>query len=343
MFSNQDHSANVILGLRPRVGALALAVCLSFWASGCTSSLNKHATALSAATAPVVDQATAAYRNAEAAYELGSDYQAISDFDAPQPAYNPRTVTVLLTDKQIQARLAVLAAFQVYVKDLVAITGGTDSPELEAASKSVGDNVGSIANTLGPSIEGVLGITAATESTTQTTVAVTAGTTTTSSTTSSATPVPLISSDVQKGMGAAVDALGQFLVYRTIEKELPQKIIQMDPSVEELCKLLSDDANILQGLEHRTYDRIINQQTLFLRASADKLDPGVRRAEIMKLPQFARQQRAADEKLANLQSAILKLSLTHHALAAAAQGNNPESLKEKLGDLETAGESLSTF
>jgi hypothetical protein len=63
----------------------------------------------------------------------------------------------------------------------------------------------------------------------------------------------------------------------------------------------------------------------------------------MKLPQLARQQRTADDQLTNLQAAIVKLALTHHALAAAAQGNNPESLTQKIGDLETAGESLGKF
>jgi hypothetical protein len=341
MFSSKDRKATARSGAR--AGAVALAVCLSISATGCMSPLNKHAIALSAATAPVVDQATAAYRDAETAYELGSDYNAITEFDAAQPVYNPRTVKVLLTDKQIQARMAVLAAFQVYVKDLVTITNGTDSPALDAASKSIGDNASSIANTLQPSIDSVLGLTLTTASTTQTTVSTTAGTTTTSSTTSTPNPVPLVSSDVQTGISVGLDALGQFLVYRTIQKNLPQKIIQMDPTVEQLCKLLANDASILQGFEHRTYDQIINQQTLFLREDAGKLDPGIRRAEIMKLPELARQQSAADERLASLQAAILKLALTHHALAAAAQGNNPESLLQKLGDLETAGESLSKF
>jgi hypothetical protein len=343
MFDHVDHSPTVIPAKRPFWGATVLAICLSLAATGCTSSLNKHATALSVATAPVVDQATAAYHNAETAYELGSDYNAIIEFDATQPVYNPRTVKVLLTDQQIQDRLTVLSAFQLYVKDLVAITNGTDSPALDQASRSLGGNLSALGNTLAPSIQGVLGITPATESTTQTTVSTTAGTTTTSSTTSSSTPVPLVSQGTQNILSTGLDALGQFLVNRTIEKDLPQKLETMDPVVEKLCNLLANDADILQGEEHRIYDRIINQQTLFLRANKDKLDPGVRNTEIMQLPKLARQQQTADENLNTLKASVLKLYLTHHAFAAAAQGNNPESLKDKLGDLEAAGSSLGKF
>jgi hypothetical protein len=332
------------LKVRLRGSVAALALCLSVAASGCVeSTLPKHVTALANATAPVVDQTTAAYHNAETAYEQGSDFDAITEFDASQPVYNPRTVKVLLSEKDIQDRLAVLAALQLYVKDLAAITKGDDSPALDTASASIGSNLSSIGNTLAPSIDSVLGITPATESTTQTTVTTTAGTTTTSSTTSASNPAPLVSSGVQNGISVALDALGQFLVSRTINKELPQKVEAMDPNVEQLCKLLSSEVGILQGLEHRTYDTIINQETLFLRANKDKIDPDLRRAEIMKLPQLARQQRTADDQLTNLQAAIVKLALTHHALAAAAQGNNPESLTQKIGDLETAGESLGKF
>lgn len=343
MFSREHYRRLPVPGVRPRRLAIALALCLSLAATGCISSLNKHATALSAATAPVVEQVTAAYQDAEAAYELSSDYDAITEFDVAQPAYNPRTEKVLLSDKDIQDRMAVLQAFQLYVKDLVAITKGTDSPELDAASASIGSNLSSIGNTLGPSIEGVLGITPVSDSTTQTTVSTTAGTTTTTSTTSAPTPAPLISSGVQNGISVGLDALGQFLVNRTIEKDLPQKIEAMDPNVEQLCKLLASDVSTLQDMEHRGYDKIINQQTLYLRENANKIDPDLRRNEIMKLPELARRQRTADEKLTALQAAILKLALTHHAFAAAAQGNNPESLKDKIGDLAAAGESLGKF
>lgn len=344
MLSRDDLGRAVSGNVCVRTGAAALAACLCLTATGCvTSQISKQATPLANATAPVVDQTALAYRNAEAAYELSQDYAATTQFDAAEPVYNPRTIHVLLTEDQIQARVKVLAAFQLYVKSVIAISAGTDSPALDDASKSLGGDIAGLGNTLEPSIDSILKITPETESTTQTIVSTTAGTTTTSSTTSSSTPVPLVSSGVQNGISTALDALGQFLVYRTIQKDLPGKIETMDPAVEQLCKTLANDVTILQGEEHRDYDRVINQQTLFLRENKDKMDPGVRQQAIMLLPALARRQHATDESLNTLQANLLKLYLTHHALAAAAQGNNPESLKDKLGDLQAAGASLGKF
>jgi hypothetical protein len=152
------------------------------------------------------------------------------------------------------------------------------------------------------------------------------------------TLTPFISTDAQKGVTLAIDALGQFLVYRTIQKDLPPKIVAMDPNVKTLCELLASDVSILREQEKLDSNDVIDKQTDFVRDG--KLDPEARRNEFMKLPDMARRQQANDQMLQNLRAAILRLELAHHALAADAQGNNPSSLKEKLADLESAGESL---
>jgi hypothetical protein len=340
MFSKKDHSTIVIAGLRLPAGALAIASCVSLLAAGCSSSLKPHAVALSAATAPVVDEATAAYRTTQAIHAQSVDFDAAADFDNTS-VFVPATVQDWPSDQEIQIRLAVLTAFQLYVKDVVAITSGTDSPALDAASKSMGESLSGLTNTLGPSAESALGITPASAITTTTTVTTaTAGTTSTTTSTSS-TPPPLISGDMAKGIGTAINALGQFLVNRTIEKELPQQVEAMDTHVQTLCELLAKDIGILQEQQKIDSNNIIDKQTDFVRNA--KLDPEERRVEFMKLPEMARQQRANNQKLTQLRMAILRLELTHHAFAAAAQGNNPESLKERLDDLETAGESLGKF
>jgi len=87
---------------------------------------------------------------------------------------------------------------------------------------------------------------------------------------------------------------------------------------------------------------MINQQTLFLRENK-QMDAGERRALIMKLPEIVRKHQAADEQLDGLKAGLVKLEITHHALAAEAQGNNPESLKTKVGELGSAGESLGKY
>jgi hypothetical protein len=340
MFSKKDHSSNVIPGLCARVGTITLALCLSLAASGCTSSLNKHATALAAATAPVVDQATAAYHNAQAIHAQSVDYDAAAAFDQNN-TFVPGSIHDWPSDKDIQIRLAVLTAFQLYVKNLEAITGGTDSPALDAASKSMGESLGDLVNGLAPSAETALGVTPAPASTTTTSVTTTTGSTSSTTTSTSSTPAPLIMEGAEKGVSTAINALGQFLINRTIQKELPQQVEAMDPHVQALCELLAKDTDLLREQEKIDSNNVIDKQTDFVRNS--KLDPEERRVEFMKLPGMARRQRANDEKFTELHAAILRLELTHHALAAAAQGNNPETFTQRLGDLGAAGESLGKF
>jgi hypothetical protein len=311
--------------------------------TGCLSSLNKRATALAAATAPVVDQAAAAFNTANTIHNMRVDYDAVSQFDAATPVYNPRNIQPLMSEKDIQVRLAVLAALQEYVKSIVAITNGTDSPQLQAAAKSAGENLSDLGNALAPSVESALGIATAAASTTQTTVTTRSGNTTTTTSSTSSTPVPVITATVQKGVVTAVDALGQFLINRKTKKELPPIIVSMDPHVRALCELLEGDIAILKDQESRDYDFIIDQQTLFIREPSSKLNPEQRREQIMKLPKIVRQEKASTQQLTQLSTAIAHLELAHHALAAEAQSNNPQSLKTKLGDLEAAGSNLGNF
>ena len=136
----------------PIILALAAAFWLAFFTTGCLSPLAKHSAALAAATAPVVDQAAATYQSANSIHFMRTDLEAINAFDATEPVYNPRIIKPLMPDQEIQARLKLLAAFQSYVQSLVAITNGTDTPELQAAAKSAGENIASIGNTIAPSV-----------------------------------------------------------------------------------------------------------------------------------------------------------------------------------------------
>jgi hypothetical protein len=111
--------------------------------------------------------------------------------------------------------------------------------------------------------------------------------------------------------------------------------------VQALCELLAKDIAIIQLQEKLDSDDVIDKQTDFIRDS--KLDPEARRIEFMKLPDMARQQRINNQKLAALHGAIIHLELAHHALAAAAQGNNPETFTQKLSDLAAAGQDLGKF
>jgi hypothetical protein len=301
-------------------GTMALVAVLCLFASGCMSSLQQHTTALSAATAPVVDGAEAAYQAANTIHEKRTDYDAIAEFDKTDPVYNPRILHPLLTEQSIDIRLAVLKAFQCYVETLAEITNGTESPALDDASKSVGASLAGLGNALVPA--------SPTSATTPST---------------SSQPALTISQETQNILSTGANALGQFLVYRAIRNDLPQKVKDMDPQVQALCKLLAGEVDLLHDAETKDFDSILDRETLFLRDPNAKLSSEERREAIMRLPELAREQQEADLQLTQLRAEIVKLALTHHALAADAQGNNPESLKSKLGDLEAAGKNLGKF
>ena len=329
--------------------ALSIAVVLALCAAlgGCaTSHLNKHANAFSASLAPVVDQSAAAYRDAVALNNLRSDYEAVLAYENKDASYNPRNTPVLLSEKDIQTRLAVLAALQVYSKSLVEITEGTASPELDATSKSVGSNLTTLGNHFAPSIESVLGIAASKASTTTTTVTTVSGSSSTTTSSTSSSSAPLLSPDMRNGISMAVNALAQFLVSHTVASELPGKIETMDPVIQTFCKTLSEDIEALDGIEQRDYDRILNLEKQFIledEQNGKVANPQAWRAEVMKLPEIARQQKQDHEELSSLHDALNNLVLTHHALTAEAQHNNPGSLKDKLSDFANAGSTLGKF
>ena len=299
-----------------RNAGLVLCIALSLAVCACRLHLDDSTLALQAATAPVLDQAADAYRSANTLHNLRQDYDAVAEFDASDKVYNPRDIQVLLSDKDIAVRLAVLRGFQLYVKSLCAIVSGTNPKELGEASVSVGGQLTSLANTLVPSIQKAAGIGA-----------------------SSST---VISTETQNGITTGLDALGRFLIARKVKAELPSKIAAMDPHVQALATLLESDIDVLNDVGHRDYERIINIQTLSLRKDTS-LDSGDRREGIMKLPEIVRQEKDAEEKLNSLRAAVVQLAQAHQQLVANAQGKTPESLKEKLEDLAAAASDLGTF
>src|SRR5215469_138496 len=298
------------------------AVCIALFSavSACRTHIEDSTLALDAATAPVIDQAADAYNAANALHNLRVDYEAVEGFDLKDPVYNPRKIDILLSQRDIAVRVAVLQSFQVYTKSLCAIVSGTNPSELTKAAQSVGGQLGSLGNSLVPAIEKAGGIAQ------------------NDLPTSSSTAV--ISPEIQNGITTAVDALGKFLIERKIKAELPGKIAAMDPHIQALAVLLVSDIDVLKNEEGHDYNLIINKHTASIRAAGD-LGFGERREEIMKLPDFVRKGRDAQDKLTALQNAIKELAETHKQLVA--QVNNSESFKQQLEDLAKAADELGSF
>jgi hypothetical protein len=293
---------------------VAATLALGILVLGCSlSPLAKHTSAFSTAATQVINSSEDAYRAANQLRQEEQIAAAVEDYDK-NPQWSPyKDTKPLLTSEQLNARIAVLDGLKAYAATLVQLTGSQSSKDLNTAASGVGTNLKSLSSTVATDFK------------------------------SSIPNSPVLSAAEANGISAAIRALGDYLIARQVKGSLPKITQEMDPNVEILCKLLDSDIVVLRRQADVDYQKLIEQQDQFIRHSATPLDPVEHRDEIGKLITLASQQKANDELLDKLQKALQTLDLTHHALAAAAQGNNPESINEKIADLAAAGQSLSSF
>jgi hypothetical protein len=296
----------------PLLGQGLPALALGLVLTGCSlSPLAKHTAAFSSATNLVVDNSTNAYRAAITLHDEEQVSEGVLLFEEGKP-WDPHSVQPLISEQGLNTRLQVLAALKTYAQSLSDLTSGLASPALTAAATSTGSSLQSLsaaytANPADPNI----GLSVGTQT--------------------------------ANVVSTAALALGEFLVAQKVKKALPSITKKMDPQIEILCTVLLDDVDTLRKVSKRDNEALISQQITFLRTQGDKLPESDRRAEIEKLPAIVSSERTTDAMLADLHTAIMRLALTHHALAAEAQGNNPEALQARIADLEAAGASLGHY
>jgi len=297
----------VATGVLP--GSLMAALVLSLVSIGCSiSPLAKHTAAFSAAACLVVDNSSNAYRAAVNLHEEEQASAGILKFEEGV-AWDPHNDKPLISPEGLETRLQVLASLKTYAQSLSDVTSGLDSPALDKASASVGSNLQglsvSFASEQGPAASGLA-----------------------------------MGTQTANEVSTAARALGEYLIEKKVKAAVPSITRKMDPSVEALCKLLMDDIAILRTQAKKDYEDLFRQQEVLIKKD---LKTGGARDEIAKLPQILREERATDDMLSDLQTAIARLAMTHHALAAAAQGNNPEALRVRIADLMAAGQNLGKY
>lgn len=305
---SKEAVSRLIAGVPTLLFALSTTACLSPYA--------KHAQAFSTATDIVVDSSEDAYRGA---IKLRSDEQitaAIFDYDK-NPAWSPYTdPKPLLTPDQLQARVAVLDGLKAYAATLVELSSkpsGKDEAALENAAAGVGTNLMSLNQSV-------------------------------ATTFSTAVPnAPMMSTAQSNAVSTAILGLADYLRARKVKNSVPRVTQEMNPHVQELCKVLVDDIKILRRQADVDYQMLAVQLDQSIRHEGNANSPYERRQEVGTLVKIAEQQRANDELLAKLQNTLRSLALTHQALAAAAQGNSAESIQSKIADLAAAGHDLGTF
>lgn len=284
--------------------------------TGCLSPLAKHAAAFSQATGTVIDSSEDAYR---AANKLRYDEQAraaVYAYDR-NPAWSPyKVIQPLLTPEQLNARITILNGLKAYAASLIELTGrpsSKDETALDTAAAGAGTNLRALNQSIATDL-------------------------------STAIPdAPVMSTATANGVSTAVLALGDYLIARKVKGSLIKITQQMNPDIATLCELLNGDIKTLRRQADVDYQTLITDENQSILHEGTNVDPFERRKEIGELIDLAIQQKANDALLAKLQTALQTLALAHQALAAAAQGNNPESIQQKIADLEAIGQELGSF
>ena len=284
--------------------------------AGCatTSPLARHTAAFSTATNVVVDNSENAYRVAVRIHDDEQISAIVQKYDSNQP-WDPHSIKHLIDAKGLETRTDILNGLKTYAQSLADIANNVQSDQLDAAATSVGANLKKMGDTLNP---------------TDTAPRVLA-------------PGITITPQQANAVGAALKALGDYLVNKKVKSGVPKVIRDMDPQIDALCKLLDSDLVVLRRQSGNDYEQLLVQQDMFIRKFGGTLSPTERRAEIKKLPQILARKEATDAMLQELQESIHTLAQTHHALAATAQSSSAASLNERIADLKASGERLAHF
>lgn len=288
----------------------ALGICLL--ATSCSlKPMAKHATAFSTVSTEVIENSEDAYRAAIDLHDREMVSAGVLKVEAGK-AWDYDQLTPLMTPEALQARIRILEALKSYAQSLNEVTSGLASPTLTTAATTAGANL----KTLGATLNTVPGAAQSGFS---------------------------ISAQTANMVSSATLALGEYLVSRKVNAALPGITAEMDPQVEQLCKLLNDDIEILRRQSKKDYEDLSRQEWTFIQVNKEKMSPVELRDEIEKLPTYRKNEQRADGLLAGLHACLGRLALTHHALAAAAQGNNAETITARLGEVLAAGNDLKTY
>jgi hypothetical protein len=290
--------------------ALALGSALTLSILGCTLSLSplaKHTAEFSTATATLVDGSKNAYLAANKLHLDEQTAMAVDSYGAP--GWSPYTeLKPLLTPDQLAARTKVLDALKAYADGLAGLTETKDRyKKLQDASASAGSNLASL------STSGIPGLQSLFPGTTE-----------------------------ASGASTAIAGLAQLLINGRVKKALAKTTADMDPNIQALCTLLASDAKTLQTAADRDYKGPIENLDEFL-AHHPGTDPVARRLVVGRMISLAQQQRLNDAMLAKLQLAVSALGQAHKALADAAAGKDPETIKQKLRELISLGTELGAY
>jgi len=275
------------------------------------SQLAQHTQAFSSAAIIVTNGSEDAYTSANTLHYNEQIALAAIDYDKSASWDPSNYVKPLLSDEQLEARREVLDGLKAYAETLGDLTSTKGNADLNAAAKDVGTNLQQLSTTVNTTFK------------TSTDVSI---------------------SDTERNvLSTALVALGTYLQQRTVSRQLPAVLQANDKTVNDICDAVLADVKILRRQADKDYGELEVAQDNYIRHAQPPFTADQKRAEIAKLPAMVREQQENDLLLSKLEKSISSLKLTHHALAAAAQGNNPGSLRQYIAELTAEGQSLASY
>ncbi len=292
-------------------GATSLLVVVSVGCMRPLSQLALHTQAFSSAAILVTNGSEDAYSSANTLHYNEQIALAVIDYDKNTSWDPAKYVKPLLSDDQLEARRQVLEGLKTYAETLSDLTSTKGNADLNAAAKNIGNNLQQLSTTVNTSFK---------------------------------TSTELSISNTQKDvLSTALVALGNYLQQRIVSKRLPEVLQANDKTVSDICDALLADVKILRRQADKDYGELEIAQDSYIRHAQPPFTADERRTEIAKLPAMIREQQQNDLLLSKLEKSLGSLKLTHHALAAAAQGNNPGSLHQYIAELTAEGQSLTSY
>ena len=292
------------------------------WLAGCVKQVRSSVPAFAQAAELTSTNVQAAFQTVNDTYTQAETIHFVVTYDGTvDPGKIP---TGWLPQDSVDVRMQILQGLKQYASELSSLTGSNDIDSLNKASTAMGMSLKDLAKT--PQFSAL------------------------------AKKVP---SNISDQAATAVDTLGNWLIELKLKKELPALIEKMDPNIQTLCALLSEDIgsldpNSLEGSGLRQvlwiqYNRIILAQNQWILhntcgakdAPANCFSPEVRLAEIQKLPTLVRQRNTSDQTLQQVKVTLKQLAQANTELVKAAQTN--QDMNADIGDLLAESQRLYTY
>jgi len=251
------------------------------FAQGCvsTDAAGVRLKAFSRATQQVTDGTKQAFDLVEARHFEAQVHRAVVDYD--RKGFNPDGLQPFLKPASREARTQVLDALAQYAAKLADLYSGSQQAAVDNSSAALAARLSDLNKSLkaDASFTGVS---------------------------------PLPEKDVQL-LGTAMNAVASWLVRSKRDAGVRESVNAMDPHIAVICNALISDMKALHSQVALDYQTCMEAQDRFI--SKGNLDPVTKRTEIRTLAQLLVDSRKVEATFEAIESSILRLRDTHHALA----------------------------